>query len=233
MQHQFPAKCRSWQQFPARDLFDTEVVRVVGEVIVYSLACSCTCPAAVITHCRCRELRSCRRFFQQEDMFCLCVSVTCDMRFVPLQDQGAIANNLRDKTRGKDLLVLWLDCDREGEAIGFEVRSPVRVLMHALPLRVMMHTHPSRRHGYLAQQARLSASVQRPRTGDRDLQAAEAKHWREAGALLSAGAHRDPQCHQQHGRPKQARSGRGRGALHPRLALWRRLHALPNAAPAG
>lgn len=32
-----------------------------------------------------------------------------------------MANNLKDKTRGKDFVVLWLDCDREGEAIGFEV----------------------------------------------------------------------------------------------------------------
>ena len=37
------------------------------------------------------------------------------------QDNEDVANNLKHQTRGKDLLVLWLDCDREGEAIGFEV----------------------------------------------------------------------------------------------------------------
>lgn len=38
-----------------------------------------------------------------------------------VQGNEDVADNLRHQTRGKDLLVLWLDCDREGEAIGFEV----------------------------------------------------------------------------------------------------------------
>lgn len=40
-----------------------------------------------------------------------------------IQGNEDVADNLQHQTRGKDLLVLWLDCDREGEAIGFEVRS--------------------------------------------------------------------------------------------------------------
>lgn len=39
------------------------------------------------------------------------------------QGNEDVADNLQHQTRGKDLLVLWLDCDREGEAIGFEVRA--------------------------------------------------------------------------------------------------------------
>eukprot|EP00892_Ulva_mutabilis_P010500 jgi/Ulvmu1/7822/UM004_0051.1 len=67
MEHVFPDACKSWQKFPMKQLFETQVTKQVAS--------------------------------GNED----------------------VADNLRHQTRGKDLLALWLDCDREGEAIGFEV----------------------------------------------------------------------------------------------------------------
>lgn len=38
-----------------------------------------------------------------------------------LQDKKLIERNLQENARGCQWLVLWLDCDREGENIAFEV----------------------------------------------------------------------------------------------------------------
>jgi len=40
-----------------------------------------------------------------------------------LQDKKLIERNLQENARGCQWLVLWLDCDREGENIAFEVDS--------------------------------------------------------------------------------------------------------------
>lgn len=45
--------------------------------------------------------------------------------FIPA-DKRAIAENLRRQARGARGLLLWTDCDREGEAIGAEIRDVVR-----------------------------------------------------------------------------------------------------------
>ncbi len=41
-----------------------------------------------------------------------------------LQDKQAMKSNLEQLSRQCQWLVLWLDCDREGENIGFEVGAP-------------------------------------------------------------------------------------------------------------
>lgn len=45
---------------------------------------------------------------------------------IPLQDKKAIAKNITDQAKYARLLVIWTDCDREGEHIGGEIVDAAR-----------------------------------------------------------------------------------------------------------
>lgn len=42
------------------------------------------------------------------------------------EDKQNLANNLKSEIRSADVLFIWTDCDREGEAIGFDVTEICR-----------------------------------------------------------------------------------------------------------
>lgn len=48
------------------------------------------------------------------------------LRLTPKQDDLPIARNLKQEARNADQLMIWTDCDREGEHIGSEIADVVR-----------------------------------------------------------------------------------------------------------
>jgi DNA topoisomerase III len=47
-------------------------------------------------------------------------------KLIIMQDKKAIAQNISDQARYARLLVIWTDCDREGEHIGDEIVQTAR-----------------------------------------------------------------------------------------------------------
>ena len=62
------------------------------------------------------------------------------MKEAALQDKHLLKQNLLQQARQHQWLVLWLDCDREGENIAFEVSPYRQTTVHysAIPVTMML-----------------------------------------------------------------------------------------------
>lgn len=89
---------RKWHSCEPFALFDAEIVTGLSSV---STTCVSRNPAILLPG--------------RADSRC------CLLPSAPLQDMKPVVANLKRLARDHDLLVIWTDCDREGEHIGAEV----------------------------------------------------------------------------------------------------------------
>ena len=109
MAKDFDDNHRKWGSCDPFQLFDAEVLTIVPSVSL------CPCPfwSAVEWICEVRR------------------AYTADST----QNLKAVERNLKTEARNADMLMIWTDCDREGEHIGSEVATVCRSVNRGLVVK--------------------------------------------------------------------------------------------------